>query len=70
MAREGLRNELLSAIRKAKQNYEPIHLRNIKVGTNGGNQFVDVTIQSTEKPDEFKDTILIVFTDVTSASFD
>ncbi len=66
MAREGLRYELLSAIRKAKENYEPIHLRNIKVGTNGGTQFVDITIQSTEKPDEFKDTILIVFTDVPS----
>ena len=65
MAREGLRNELLSAIRKARQNYEPIHLRNLKVGTNGGIQYVDITIQSTEKPDEFKDTIMIVFSDVT-----
>ena len=66
MAREGLGNELLSAIRKAKQSYEPIYLRNIKVGTNGGKQLVNVTIQSTEKPDEFRDTILIVFTDETS----
>ncbi len=64
MAREGLRNELLGAIRKAKQYYEPIYLRNIKVGTNGGTQLVDITIQTTEKPDDFKDTILIVFADV------
>jgi two-component system CheB/CheR fusion protein len=64
MAREGLRNDLLSAIRKAKQSYEPIQLRNIKVGTNGGDQYVDVTIQSIEKPVEFKDTIMVVFKDV------
>jgi two-component system CheB/CheR fusion protein len=64
MAREGLRNELLFAIRKAKQSYEPVHLRNIKIDTLGRDQFVDVTIQTTEKPLEFKDTIMIVFSDV------
>ncbi len=64
MAREGLRNELLGAIRKSKQNYEPIVLRNIKVGDTGGTQFVDVTFQQTEKPVEFKGTIMIVFSDV------
>ncbi len=68
MAREGLRTELLVAIRKAKQNYEPVHLRNIRIDNNGRVQFVDVTVQSTEKPDEFKDTIIIVFTDVTPLS--
>ena len=66
MAREGLSNEILSAIRKAKQSYEAIHLRNIKVGTNGGTKYVDVTVQSIEKPDEFKNSIMIVFADVAS----
>ncbi len=66
MAREGLRIELLSAMRKAKQSFEPIILRNIKLITDGGNQYVDLTIQSIEKPDEFKDTIIIVFADVAS----
>jgi two-component system CheB/CheR fusion protein len=66
MASEGLRNELLSAIRNVKQNYKPIILRNIKVKNDGGTQFVDVTIQSTENPDEFKGTIIIVFADVTA----
>jgi two-component system CheB/CheR fusion protein len=64
MARDGLRNELSGAIRKAKLNYEPIILRNIKIGNNGGAQFVDVTFQATEKPDAFKGTIMIVFADV------
>jgi two-component system CheB/CheR fusion protein len=64
MAREGLRNELSGAIRKAKLNYEPVILRNIKIGNNGGAQFVDVTFQATEKPDAYKGTIMIVFADV------
>jgi two-component system, chemotaxis family, CheB/CheR fusion protein len=66
MAREGLRNELLSGIRKAHQNYEQIHLRNIKVRTEGGTILADVTIQPTATPEEFKGTILIVFTEVTA----
>lgn len=66
MASEDLRNELLSAIQNVKQNYKPIILRNIKVKNEGATQFVDITIQSTEKHDEFKDTILIVFADVTA----
>jgi two-component system CheB/CheR fusion protein len=64
MAREGLRNQLSGAIRKARLKYEPIILRNIKVGNNGGTQFVDITFQATEKPDIFKGTIMIVFADV------
>lgn len=66
MAREGLRSELLGAIKKAKQNYEPVILRNIKVGNNGGTQLVDVTVQTTEKPEVYKGTIMIVFSDVTA----
>jgi two-component system, chemotaxis family, CheB/CheR fusion protein len=64
MARDGLRNELSGAIRKTKQNYQPIILRNIKIGNNGGTQLVDVTFQATEKPDAFKGTIMIVFSNV------
>ena len=66
MAREGLRNELAGAIRKAKQNYEPVILRNIKVRNNGDTQIVNVTFQAIENPNEFKGTIMIVFTDVTA----
>ena len=64
MAREGLNTMLTGAIRKAKQNYEPVILKNLKVGTNGGTQFVDVTIQQNEKPDALKGSIMIVFSDV------
>jgi two-component system CheB/CheR fusion protein len=64
MAREGLRNELPGAIRRAIQNYDAVKLHNLKVGTNGGTQFVDVTLQLIEKPDALKGTIIIIFTDV------
>ncbi|MFC2121115.1 chemotaxis protein CheB [Bacteroidota bacterium] len=66
MAREGLSSKLSGAIRKAKQNYEPVILRNIKVGNNGGTQIVDITLQATEKPDAYKGTIMVVFKDVTA----
>jgi two-component system, chemotaxis family, CheB/CheR fusion protein len=67
MAREGLRNELLGSIRKAKLNNETIYLRNIKAGNSDSSDHVDVTIQPVTKPDAFKDTIMIVFSDVTSS---
>ncbi len=64
MAREGLRNELLGAVRKAKQSIEPVKLHNLKVGINGGTQIVDITLQLIEKPEAIKGTIMIVFSDV------
>jgi len=65
MACEGLNAMLTGAIRKAKQNYEPVQLNNLKVGTNGGTHYVDVTIQQIEKPDALKGSIIVVFSDVT-----
>jgi two-component system, chemotaxis family, CheB/CheR fusion protein len=64
MAREGLQNELPGAIRKAKQGSDPVKLNNLKIGTNGGTQIVDITLQQIEKPEAIKGTIIIVFTDV------
>ena len=64
MARDGLRNELSFAIRKAKLSYEPFILRNIKIGNNGGAHLVDITFQAIEKPDAVKGTIMVVFADV------
>ncbi len=64
MAREGLRQALPGAFRKAMQNFKPIVLRNVKVGTNGGNQFVDLTVQRIESPDQIRGMVMVVFTDV------
>jgi two-component system CheB/CheR fusion protein len=68
MAREGLNIMLTGAIRKAKQNYEPVVLKNLKVGTNGGTQYVDVTIQQNEKPEALKGSIIVVFSDVNAVN--
>lgn len=64
MAREGLNLELPGAIRKAKQNFDSVKLQKIKIGTNGGTQLVDVTVQSIEKPEILKGSIIIIFTDI------
>lgn len=63
MAREGLRDELPVAFRKAIQQKEPVVLRNIRVGTNGGTQTVDITIQLIEKPEVLRGMAIVVFAD-------
>ena len=65
MAREGLRHELPAAFRKAQQNYDAVILRNIKIGTNGGTQFVDVTLQRIKAPEAVRGMIIVVFNDIT-----
>jgi len=64
MAREGLRQILPGAFRKALQNFEPVVERNVKMGYNGGTHFVDVTVQCIESPESIKGMVMIVFTDV------
>ena len=61
MARDNLRNELLSAIRIAKQSLKPVLLNKIKVATNGDSVCVNITVQAIEKPPELKGTIIVVF---------
>ncbi|MCX6251493.1 MAG: PAS domain-containing protein [Bacteroidetes bacterium] len=64
MAREGLREMLAVPLRQAIQNFDPVITRYIKVGTNGGTQFVDITVQRIESPDSIRGMVMIVFTDV------
>jgi two-component system CheB/CheR fusion protein len=64
MAREGLNHELPSAFRKAMQNFDPVILRNIKIGNNEDMHSIDVTIQRVESPDSIRGMIMVVFTDV------
>lgn len=70
MAREGLRQELPGAFRKAMQSFDPIILRNIRV-SNDSTQLVEVTIQRLESPDSIKGMIMVVFSDLPAvAAFD
>ena len=54
MAREGLRYELGNAFHKALEQEEPVMLRGLKIGTNGGKQFVDITVQRLEEPESLQ----------------
>lgn len=64
MARDGLRLDLNNAFQKALRQKEAVTLKGIKIGTNGGTQTVDVTVQALEEPEMLRGTVMIVFTDV------
>ena len=64
MVREGIRYELTSAFQKALRQKEGMRLQGLKVGTNGGTQHVDVSIQRIDEPGPLQGLVMIVFTDV------
>jgi chemotaxis methyl-accepting protein methylase len=64
MAREGLRYELSDAFRKALRQKDAVIRKNVKVGTNGGVQTVDLTVQAIAEPEALRGLVMIVFTDV------
>lgn len=64
MAREGLRYELGSAFKKALGQKEAVTVQGLKVGTNGGEQFLDLTVQAIAEPETLRGTVMIVFKDV------
>ena len=64
MAREGLRYELGSAFHKALVQEAAVVIRGLKVGTNGGKQHVDISIQRLKEPESLCGLVMIVFTDV------
>lgn len=64
MAREGLRYELAEAFQKALRNKERVTLHGLEVGTNGGAQGVEVTVQRLDDPGPLQGLVLIIFADV------
>jgi two-component system CheB/CheR fusion protein len=64
MAREGLLSELPRAFREAKQNFEKIVLRNVRIENNSRTQLTDVIVQQIEKPEGLKNKFLVIFADV------
>jgi two-component system CheB/CheR fusion protein len=64
MAREGLRYELSGAFAKALRRKGTVALNGLKVGSNGGEQCVNVTVQQLEEPGPLQGLVMIVFTDV------
>ena len=67
MAREGLRYELAAAFPKALKQKESVLLHALKVGTDGGTQCVDVSVQRLDEPGPLHGLVIIVFTDVAMA---
>ncbi|MBI5351983.1 MAG: PAS domain-containing protein [Chloroflexi bacterium] len=64
MAREGLRYELSAAFQKALRQKETVTLKDLMVGTNGGMQRINVTIQPIQDAGELRGMVMIVFNDV------
>jgi chemotaxis methyl-accepting protein methylase len=64
MAREGLGYELTTAFQKALRRKEAVTIENMVVGTNGGKQIVNATIQPLGGPNALQGMVMIVFTDV------
>ena len=68
MLREGLRQKFPVAFRQVLQKKETVVLRNIKVGTNGDSQFLDISIQLIDQPELLKGNIMIIFKEVEPVS--
>ena len=64
MLREGLRKDFPHAFRQVVMKKEAIVLHNLKIGTNGGTQIVDVHIEWINKPELLNGTVMIIFTDI------
>ncbi|MDD4993233.1 MAG: chemotaxis protein CheB [Paludibacter sp.] len=64
MLRDGLQNEFPAAFRQTLVNKELVTLHNIKVGTNGGTQYINVTLQWIDKPEALNGMVMIIFHDV------
>ncbi|MFH1871332.1 MAG: chemotaxis protein CheB [Pseudomonadota bacterium] len=64
MAREGLAHELALALPRALRSGERVICANLRVGTNGGTQIVDVTVEPVEKPAALRGMVMLVFKDV------
>jgi chemotaxis protein methyltransferase CheR/two-component system CheB/CheR fusion protein len=67
MAREGLRHELAEAIKAALHQSEAVIVSGLTVGTNGGSQTINLSVQAFARPEALKGMLLIVFSDVARA---
>jgi two-component system CheB/CheR fusion protein len=64
MAREGLQYELNNAFRKALRQKDAVIRKNVNVGTDGGVQTVDLTVQAIAEPEALRGLVMIVFKEV------
>ena len=63
MAREGLNGALLEAFRRALARKTAVTVKGVRVGTNGGTQMVDLTVQPIAEPAALRGMVMVVFAD-------
>ena len=67
MAREGLRLELTSGVRKALAQNKAVRYERLRVRTDGGVSLVNLIIEPMAGPDDIKGVLLVLFDDVPAA---
>ena len=64
MARDGLRYELTAGFQKALRQEGPVALHRLRITTNDGAQWVDITIEKLKDTESLRGLVMIVFTDI------
>ena len=64
MARQGIRYELASAIRRARSQKRPISLNGLEVKTDGGSQRITLTVKPVRRVEGIGELLMVVFEDV------
>lgn len=65
MLHEGLRKEFPVAFHQAIRKKGTVVLQNQQVGTNGGKQRLNITIQWIDKPEPLRNMVMVIFSDIT-----
>jgi two-component system CheB/CheR fusion protein len=68
MAREGLGIALNESFHKAVRQKVVVTLKDVKVGTNGGTQIVDIIVQPLTNPEALRGMVMVIFTEVAKES--
>jgi chemotaxis methyl-accepting protein methylase/PAS domain-containing protein len=64
MAREGLRYELTAEFQKALKQDGPVFLKDLKIRTDGGERYTNISIEKLPETDPLRGMVMIVFTEI------
>lgn len=64
MARDGLRHELGSALKQARQQAEPVLRPGLNIAANGGGHQFNLAVQAIAKPEALAGLLIVVFNDL------
>jgi chemotaxis methyl-accepting protein methylase/PAS domain-containing protein len=68
MAREGLRHEIIMAMKKAKAQVKPVNVEGLRIETDGGTKIINLTVQAITSPEVLAGTLMIVFQDIATSA--